>query len=242
MGFGRFRILVAAVLAVSFGALAPYAASAAEKQFVITGGGNFSTLAGDAEEAGDLIADELEIVFPGTSWGSSTKTRTGFDLGAEVVIPISTAFALQPGLHYSQRGGKWEFSENSGTGVNADGTVKMNYIEAPLLLRVGPPTDSNVKVFFNLGPVVGFRVASTFDVEASNGGEDSDDLDDATNSVNFGAQGGVGLDIGMGPTSSIVVQTRYHLGFTNIFDDEAFSVKHSDAMIQAGFAKKFGGP
>ncbi len=239
----RLRAVVpASALASAIAGLTASTALAEEKQFVVTGGVNFASFAGDAEEAGESIAAELEFFLPGTSWGASTKSRTGFDLGGEVVVPLGTAIALQPGLHYSQRGGKWKFSENTGTGFSADGTVKMNYLEFPVLLRISPPADSKVKVYFNLGPVLDIRLSSTFNIETSNGSEGSDDLDDVTNSVNFGAQGGVGLDIGVGTSSSVVVQARYHLGFTNVFDDETFSIRHSDAQLSAGFAQRFGGP
>lgn len=221
---------------------APFA-SAREKQIIFTGGVNVASFAGDADEIGNSIAAGLETEFPGTSWESESKSRIGFDAGAELVVLLGEAVGIQPGLHYAQRGGKWTFTETSGTGLSGDGTVKLDYIELPVLLRVTPLNESSIKVFFNAGPVVSFRTSSKFHIKGSDGSEDTQDFKDETESTSFGAIGGVGLDLGVGKRSSVVVETRYHLGFSNVVKDLGdLSLRHSDAEASAGFAMRFGGP
>ncbi|MES2304452.1 MAG: porin family protein [Gemmatimonadota bacterium] len=114
-------------------ALAPLRASQAQSiSFGITGGASLSTF------TGDLVEDAKNY---------STYIVGGFArIGA-------MGFAVQPGLYYTGKGAKSE----SASGTTA-GTVKLNYIQVPLVLRLGIGSGKS-RLYVGAGPAIGFKVS-----------------------------------------------------------------------------------
>src|SRR5512134_1589049 len=79
----------------------------------VYGGVNFAELGG--EDVGEV------------------SSRTGLQAGAFASIPLGGILALVPGVAYSQEGTDVE------TGTSTSLTVKLDYLEVPLLLKVAAP-------------------------------------------------------------------------------------------------------
>jgi hypothetical protein len=96
-----------------------------------------------------------------TVGGSDTedaKRRTGAMAGILFVAPLSPGFSIQPELLYTMKGAG--FSD-----TDASGTVKMNYVEIPVLFRGSIPTSTNARPFFYAGPDIAFRVGCSLEAQ-----------------------------------------------------------------------------
>jgi hypothetical protein len=74
--------------------------------------------------------------------------RTGFAAGFMAVLPVAPSFAIQPELMFTMKG-------NSESG----GTIKINYVELPLLARFEAPAFGRVKPFAYGGPGFAYRMS-----------------------------------------------------------------------------------
>ena len=91
-------------------------------------------------------------LFNGTS---KSKSNVGLQLGAFVRFPVNATWAVQPELHYVQKGTTLDFG---GTG-QAAGSLKaiLSYVEVPLLVRAALSTTSAWRPFVVAGPSFAYR-------------------------------------------------------------------------------------
>lgn len=138
--------------------------------------------------------------------------RAGFVGGVGLVAPFAPDWSFQPELTYSMKGAK--ASEGG-----AEATIKLSYIEIPLLLRWDLPASTMAHPFFHAGPAVAFRVGCSAEINSGdvtlssscdNAGADVKTLDLG---VMFG--GGIAFKH-MNHTASIGV--RYNVGMNDIAD------------------------
>jgi hypothetical protein len=73
-----------------------------------------------------LTFDESEL---------NASGKTGFTAGVMVEIPMAKNFSLQPELLYSQQGTKISFSDQEVTNSNYKSTIKLNYLNIPVMLK-----------------------------------------------------------------------------------------------------------
>ncbi|HEY4303756.1 MAG TPA: porin family protein [Gemmatimonadaceae bacterium] len=179
------------LLALVLCATAAHAQSAATPaRFEVMAGANFATLS--ESEGADM--------------------RTGLVAGIGMIKPISAGWAFQPELTYSMKGAK-----TSESGVT--GTVKLSYLEVPLLLRY-EVEGGEVRPFFHAGPALALKLSC--DVEASSGSatasESCSDAGADAKSFDIGLMFGGGLAFKqMNHTFSVGV--RYNLGLVDIADN-----------------------
>src|SRR5690349_20257936 len=95
----------------------------------------------------------------------SNGLLTGYNIGANVEIPIATDFYLQPGVLYSTKGAKAE-RDYLGQGVNAK--TKLSYVEVPVNLLYKPALGSG-KLLLGFGPYVAFGVGGKTTLEGASG-------------------------------------------------------------------------
>jgi Outer membrane protein beta-barrel domain len=166
----------------------------------------------------------------------SVQTRTGIQVGAFAAIPLGRLLSVVPAVTYSQEG----TDVNAGGGIT--GTFKLDYIEVPLLLKLGAPLQGSptLRPYVVLGPAVGFEVGCK--VAARSGSQSAEvNCDDATvglqtKSVQAGLHFGAGLDI-----SQFSIGLRYQLGLTSIDDSGANAdVKNRVLAIVAGYGFRLG--
>ena len=141
------------------------------------------------------------VSFDGTS---ETAKLHGFHIGVYGESYIGKYFSIQPEILYSQQG--YKIIDDNGTY-----TQKLDYINIPLMLKLYP-----VKSFFlEAGPQIGFSIShkETFDsgfvlYDTSKEFEPSN-LD-----------WGVNLGAGFKSDSGVSLGARYHLGQSDIYDED----------------------
>lgn len=120
--------------------------------------------------------------------------RFGFHGGVFANISLTSLFAFQPELLYSQKGGNYRNV--------TDASLRLHYVDMPLAFHV-----NTGGLFFEAGPQVGFLVAAK-----SQSGNVSTDVKAGLNTVDFGYLFGLGYQLKHG----LGVGLRYNGGFTNV--------------------------
>jgi outer membrane immunogenic protein len=186
------------------------AASAQEVTWGIKGGVNFATQHTDEEIEQDAL-----------------KNRVGIVAGVFFSVPVGGLFSVQPEVLYSQKGSKFELE-----GL-AEGTIEVDYVEIPILLRVGQWNASATTFHAFVGPSLGFKVRAK--AKGESGGEsETVDISDEIETFDFGLVFGGGVDFGR-----FTVDGRYTWGLSNInvlIDDEPDDAKVTNRVfsIMAG--------
>lgn len=145
----------------------------------------------------------------------STSSRTGFMAGLSYgfQIPFSPV-SIEPGVLYTQKGA-------DASGALGDGTVKLDYIEVPVVAKFDFILDNPLltpHVYF--GPYVGFNV------NAESAGEN---IDSQVKNTDWGVVVGAGADI-----SKFNLGIRYSAGLTDLAENDAFNGKNGVLSIVAG--------
>lgn len=215
------RSLVAAsALAVGFVAVhADAGAQAAPRPtFGALLGANFYTLTdSDFSEFEEDVGAELK-----------SSRRVGFQIGAYLQQPLSGAFSIQPELHYIQKGVNYELNvSDPNVDVSGDLTLRLSYLEVPVLLRYDADASRRVRPFVVAGPTFAYRVACKIGVEAegfnqvadcddtSDGEAVADDPNDPFKKFDVGALLGIGVQTTRG-RRVMSAQLRYAQGFTTV--------------------------
>lgn len=128
-------------------------------------------------------------------------SRTGLMVGGyfNIKVPLSP-ISIQPEVLYSQKG------------YEADGgTIKLDYIEVPVLAKFDFVSSGPVTPGVYFGPYLGFNVNAEAD-----SGPFSGDIKDSIKDTDFGVVVGGGLDV-----SKLHIGIRYGAGLTKIFEDDS---------------------
>jgi len=180
-----------------------------------------------AQKAGDMTIG----VMAGANYGkgSSDPTspdvtfeyRTGWLAGAFLGIQVNDVFSIEPQALYSSKGSK---VKGAGSASSVEGTIKINYIEVPVLAKFWiPSSGSQVRPFVFAGPEGEFKVSCTVE-GAAFGGSSSTDCDKTSEinlkSTSFGVTGGGGLEFKMNGHAARF-DARYTYGLTNINETSA---------------------
>ena len=160
------------------------------------------------------------------------KSRTAFDGGGFVSFPLAPGWAIQPELLYVMKGGKLESQGTDEAGnptAIQTATYALDYLELPVLLRIGLPELAGVRPALLVGPAVAVEVREQF----KDSGE-SHDVDIAKD-TDAGVVLGLGLEGGRGRTRWLL-DARYELGILDLehptFGDGG--VRNSTFSISAG--------
>jgi hypothetical protein len=151
-------------------------------------GMNVATLSGDQADA------------------ANAESITGLVAGAFLRVDLNDFLAVQPELLFSRNGAK-------GDTLGIEGTVKLDYIEVPVLLRCSFGRGAKLIPAFFLGPAVLYRLAAN--AEADNGLTRS--LDQSVRRTDFGLVFGADFSVPLG-RPQVTIEARSTLGLTNIDD------------------------
>ena len=165
-------------------------------------------------------------------WGDDvedTDSRSGFDIGGLVQIPMGDMITIQPEVHYTQKGATFEEG-----GIEAE--MALNYIQVPILFKAGLPLAEGFDFDFQFGPSLGFNVGCEISVE------DEDDV--SCEEAGVGEPKGFDYGIIAGGSfawaagaGDVLVDIRYDLGLTAIGDvEDAPDVKNSALQFLLGYA------
>ena len=152
-----------------------------------------------------LTFDESEL---------SSSSKTGFTAGLMVEIPVAKNFSLQPELLYSQQGTKTSFFDQDVTNSNFKGTIELNYLNIPLMLKyyvikglslqagpqIGLLVKANSKYQDNF---LGYENQESFNLKKYSSGIDT--------SINFG--------LGYQFKDKFYTDFRYNISYSNVFKD-----------------------
>ncbi len=169
------------------------------------------------------------------SFNDAAKEEAGTDpnsvnailFGALLEIRLSDNLAIQPEVNYIQKGGNLSVSAIDPVlgNVSLDLTQRINYLEVPLLLKVG--TGFGLGRFdVLLGPSFGYglngktKTTLTALGQTETQTESIDFERDEISRTDLGAQIGASLGLNLGSSLRLFVDGRYLLGFTNLDEHE----------------------
>ncbi|ESU28454.1 hypothetical protein FLJC2902T_18170 [Flavobacterium limnosediminis JC2902] len=202
----KFVLSVAAVLTIGFANAQEKAKNTSDVSYGVKAGLNLANIVGD--DAGDA------------------NMYVGFNAGLFVEIPVADKLSIQPELLYSTQGSK---AEENIEGYNFDLTMKLNYINVPVMFKYKVAD----KFSLEAGPYVGFLANSKIKYKSSivSGSEDMDDL---LKSTDFGLGFGMNYEL----SDIVFANARYQAGLTQIGDTgEGDDIKNS--VFQIGLGIRF---
>nr|WP_321453546.1 porin family protein [uncultured Carboxylicivirga sp.] len=194
-------LFIAAIMAISM-------SSFAQVKYGVKAGVNFANGTGDDFENGDM--------------------RTSLQAGAFARFSLSETFAFQPELLYSGQGSKYSESE---TGYSYDQTLKLNYLNIPLMFKYYASNGFNIQA----GPQLGFLMSAKMKEEETADGTTisvEEDIKDQVKGFDFGLDFGLGYDL----ESGLGFDLRYGLGLTNIVDNDDADGKNSVISLAVSYA------
>jgi len=235
MNYSRTAIAFVLLLGFAIGSISvPAQAQEMDITPGIKGGVNFADLGGDDAEL------FFELGLGGGGSGDSDipiEARTGIVAGGFALIDFNGAFALQPEVLYVQKGAQVELEfENplSGETTSITNTLKLGYIEVPVLAKFQIPLEGNIAPNIFAGPAVAFNINA--EQEAEGGGESGTaDLSEAVSTADFGLQVGAGVDFDIGSGRTIMLDARYEFGLSSIPSEGDADITNQGIRITAGF-------
>ena len=181
-------------VALSFAALLAVSDQVAgQTTLALRGGASIATLGGDDP--------------------ASSDSRIGLNVGGAVTFGVLSGLGIQVGGAFVQKG-------TTETEQGIDAKVSFDYLEIPLLLRLGVPTSGSISPHFVVGPA--FSVNVGCEVGGSSEGVSASakcsELDINIKSIDVGGMAGVGMDIATSGSLSITLDIFYNLGLSSIDD------------------------
>ncbi len=175
----------------------------------------------------NVTGDEVEDV----EW------KMGGAGGLFVEYKVSDVFAIHPEVLYCMKGSK---SEGEIFETTIESTLKLTYIDIPVLAKVMIPVEGSVSPSLFAGPYVGFNLDAKLELEAE-GESDEGDIKDYVKSTDYGLVVGGGLDYHLDNGGAITLDARYSLGLSGIYDEEGedeegSEVKNQAVMVMIGYA------
>lgn len=128
--------------------------------------------------------------------------RIGLAAGAEFEYGVTDMISVSAGLVYSMQG--YKFSEG-----NVDTTVKLDYLNVPILANVYVAPGLAVK----LGVQPGFKLSSKTKIEGSGVSIEGESDDDGVKGFDLAIPVGVSYQY-----QNIVLDARYNWGVTKVYD------------------------
>jgi hypothetical protein len=157
-------------------------------------------------------------------------SRTGLNVGGFLELPLADIVWLQPGVYYVQKGASSD---------SPDGKIKIDYIEVPLLLRVGVSQRDPVGINLFLGPTFAFQAKCEFELGNLTGDCEqgaASDLD-LTKSFDLGLAVGGGLSFALSPNVALLANAIWDIGLMSIDDSPAENdVKNEAILLNVGFS------
>jgi len=185
------KIMKKVMLVVTIATLGLGTLNAQGINFGAKGGLNISNFVGDIEDS---------------------ESKIGFNIGVFAEIVLLDKLIFQPEILFSTQGAK---NEDSFDDENYISTIKVNYLNIPLMLKYAV---SN-KFSLEFGPQVGFLLSANANVEATMDGSTisvEESVKESFNNIDFGLNFGASFDL----TEKIIIGARYNLGLSNVANDE----------------------
>jgi len=169
--------------------------------------------------------------FSGPDVEAEWKNRMALVGGAFFTLKLNNFLAIQPEILYSQKGPKWDAPLEGQAFV---GTVKLDYLEIPLLVKILIPVGANSAIRPNLfaGPYFGFKMSAK--LKYTWGATSEERTIDVIKSTDSGYVFGGGFDFVVG-NGKITLDVRYGMSFSTIATDSTMKNQTISAMIGYSF-------
>jgi len=139
---------------------------------------------------------------------SDSDFRSGLALGGYLGVPINEQFSIQPEALFSMKGSE---------AADGSGSLKLNYIEIPVLAKATFLPQSKAHPMLFAGPSLAYNVTAKTAL-----GDSEFDVKDNVSSFDMGLVFGGGLDYPLSSgAKSIGIDIRYTMGLTNADDTGA---------------------
>lgn len=163
-------------------------------------------------------------------------SRTSFNVGLFMEIPLSERFSFQPELLYSGQG--FTIMTNDQDNVfDTDENIEyqLSYIQVPLLAKIYLVEGLSIEA----GPQFGFKINEEIDTEPT--GDGGDTVIDPDDSYIKDFDTSLALGAGYKFNNGFFVNARYTYGLTNIFKDDTIfeDVDAKNAVWQFGLGFAF---
>lgn len=159
------------------------------------------------------VGDDTKIVLEyGMSPELKARSARGYTIGGFVTLGLTDIWAIQPEVLYTTRGTYWKMSPWKGT-------VKIAYLEIPLLLRAELMPHSHTGHQLYLGPSFSIPVSAKFK-QAPSGYDGNEQKIKYTRSPGIGLVLGGAIDMSMGGIKW-VFDMRYNYGVTKLASSSA---------------------
>jgi hypothetical protein len=185
-------------LLLSIFAAASLATANAQLQYGVKAGVNMSNLTGDAT--------------------NDYKSRTGFNAGMFLEIPVSKKFSVKPELVYSLQGAKSDGVQD----IFPASTLKTGYVNIPVLAKYNIISG----LFAETGPQIGFLTSAKNDFDGTD-----HDVKDVYKTTDFSWAFGLGYELPFG----LGVNARYNTGISKIVEEQG---KWRNSIFQVGLFYK----
>ena len=124
--------------------------------------------------------------------GDSTSQRTGIVAGGFLTFGLAPIVAIQPEVLFSMQGSKLHFTSG---GVKSDATAKIDYLQVPVLLRIGNSGGDTASLYGIVGPTVGILLSAN---------QNGVDFKDELKRTQVGVVAGVGVTL-----TRLLAEARY---------------------------------
>lgn len=151
------------------------------------------------------------------------SSRTGFIGGGYAHFRFAgSGIGIEPEILYSMQGAK---------STGEDASIKLSYLQIPVLFRYDFPTSSKAQPFFVVGPSIGIKIGC--DVSGQGVSVDCDKVNLQTTGFDLGGTLGAGVAFKAGK-QSVSLGARYTFGTNDVFENN-FKAKSRFWSILAGF-------
>lgn len=145
---------------------------------------------------------------------TTSSQRTGLVAGGFMTFGLSPMIAFEPEVLFSMQGSKLHFSKS---GVTSDASAKLDYLQVPLLLRVGNNASDHASLYAVAGPTLGVVLRAT-----QNGVDIKNDL----KRMDVGVVAGVGVTL-----TRVLFEARYTFDLADLNKVEAPTGPHKNRVI-----------
>jgi hypothetical protein len=158
----------------------------------------------------------------------SYTSRTGLLFGANLDMGFGHYISVQPGLRFVMKGA------GGSDGAGGSFTIKLNYFEIPVLLKVTFPL-TEVKPFLFAGPVLGINMSANEDDTPQGGTTTTTDVSNNVSGTDFSILFGGGVGFKVAPKVDLYASFGYQLGLSNILkNNTTTTLKNTGIQITAG--------
>ncbi|WP_128544473.1 porin family protein [Larkinella soli] len=159
------------------------------------------------------------------------ETVPGFTAGVIVNYGFSSVFSVQPEILYTRRTVKYAASVQ---GEKFELQMDANAVEVPLLLKLS--FGRKARVFVNAGPYISYGLNGQLKMKyAGESQTEKDDYKNVDGRLEYGATGGIGASLPLGP-GSLLIEGRFNYGLgTNAEKTPADYVNPMIGTVSVGY-------